>query len=186
MDNLKFLQEIAKLKNLKRTGWIERGVKDPETVASHSFMVAIEALIFSKGKDLNIEKILKMAIIHDIVESQTGDLITKENWSSGGTITEKEKHALEKKAIKSLLNLLDPDIAKEFMGLWLEFENQETKESKFLKELDKFDAVFQALVYHDGGNHKKPFDGFWDDNKLNWFNDPDIKNLLMKAIKNKK
>jgi putative hydrolase of HD superfamily len=181
---LKFFQEVNKLKYIKRTGWTERGVKNAETSAEHSFMAAFQALVLGSKRDLNMEKVLKMALVHEIAESQVGDMITKEIWPKGGTVTEKEKHDIEKEALEKLLDYLEPEMKNELMRLWLEFEEGKTKEAVFLKIIDKFETILQALNYHRKGNYEKPLEGFWDENKLSLIKDEKLKKLILKAIKN--
>jgi len=186
MNLLDFLRETNRLKKVRRTGWVERGVKDAETTAEHSFMVTLQALVLGSGRGLDTEKLLKMAIIHDIADSQIGDLITKENWEGGGTVTEKEKHQIEKKALEKLLNFLGPEMKNDFMNLWLEFEEGKTKEAAFLKGIDRFEAIFQALEYQREGNYKKPLQGFWDEKSISLIKDKELRELILKHIKNKK
>jgi putative hydrolase of HD superfamily len=182
MDLLKFFQEVNKLKHIRRIGWIERGVKDAETSAEHAFMMAFQALVLGSKRNLNTEKLLKMALIHEIVESQVGDMIKKEIWPKGGTITEKEKYKIEKDGLEKLLDNLDPVMRKEFMELWMEFEKGKTKESMFLKSIDRFETVLQAVEYHKAKNYKKPLKRFWNKKGLELIKDKELKKLIIKAI----
>ena len=75
----------GKLKRLKRTGWIETGIPDPESVSDHTYRVTLLAMILSDLKNLDTEKVLKMSMIHDLPESIIGDLTPdqkKENHQS--------------------------------------------------------------------------------------------------------
>ncbi|MBL7206642.1 MAG: HD domain-containing protein [Candidatus Aenigmarchaeota archaeon] len=183
MNILKFLQEVNKLKQLKRTGWVERGVKDAESSADHSFMTAFHALVLgSKRKDLNMEKVLKMALIHELAESQVGDIVLKEVWPGGGTMTFEEKHKIEKEALDKLLDNLDPKMRNEFMNLWEESEKEETKDAVFLKSVDRAETILQAIEYHKKGNYKKSVESFWDENGLSFIKDKEVKKTVLKAI----
>ena len=76
---LKFLIEVGKLKNIKRRGIMFYGVKDAETTAEHSFRMTIVAWILGeianeKGENLNLEKVIKMALCHDLCEVYSGDI----------------------------------------------------------------------------------------------------------------
>ncbi len=158
MENLvKFLLEINKLKTTKRTGWIVEGVESPESVADHSFgMTMLAYLLGSKRGDLDINKAMKMALIHDIGESQTGDLL--EDWKlkvhKGRTdmlgkehgLTNDEKHEIEKKEFGKLTKLVDLG-GEEIFDLFMEFEKQETREAVFVRSLDKLEMLIQAIVY---------------------------------------
>ena len=66
---------ILHLKTIPRSGWQKKlGIKRPESVADHAFGVAAIAMILSDSKRLDSAKVLKMAILHDLAESLTGDL----------------------------------------------------------------------------------------------------------------
>ncbi len=177
---LDFFREVNRLKQIKRTGWVERGVENAESVADHSFMVALQALVLGAERGLNMEKLLKMAIIHDIVESRAGDLITKEKWPECGTVTEDEKHAIERAAMEKLAKPLGK-LGEEIMELWLGFEEGKTNEAIFMNSIDRLEVILQALEYKKLGNFKKPLDGFWDKKSIGIIKDEGIKNLVLKA-----
>jgi len=87
---LNFLIEVGRLKKIPRKGWILRRIRNPETIAAHTFRMAIMAWILGKQKKLNINKILKMSLIHDLCEIYAGDttpydtlLITKTKKRNG-------------------------------------------------------------------------------------------------------
>jgi len=73
---IKFFIEIGKLKKMPRRGWVIRGVKNPESIAEHSFRATIMAWILAgyKNKKINMEKLLKMALVHDLCEIYAGDI----------------------------------------------------------------------------------------------------------------
>src|SRR3972149_6492956 len=71
---VEFLQIVSQLKKAKRSGWISQvGVKDPESVADHSFMCTVLAMCIGDINDFNVQKIMRMALLHDIHESIIGD-----------------------------------------------------------------------------------------------------------------
>lgn len=78
-DLITFFVEVGKLKKMKRRGWVIRGVKDPETIAEHTFRMALMAWVFGKRKRLDIQQILKMALIHDLCEVYAGDTTPYDN-----------------------------------------------------------------------------------------------------------
>ena len=92
-DIIELLHMIGKLKELKRTGWVLRKVPNPESVADHTFRVLIMALLLADKLNLDKNKCVQMALIHDISESITGDITPRDK------ISKEEKHKLEKKAI---------------------------------------------------------------------------------------
>jgi len=73
-DALNFLVEIAKLKGKKRRGWVVHQIKNPETTAEHIFHLAILVWVLGKQKKLNLERAMKLALIHDLCEVYAPDL----------------------------------------------------------------------------------------------------------------
>jgi len=185
MDIATFIREVGKLKDVKRTGWVERGVKGPESVADHSFIAALMCMVLP-AEGVDMEKVLKMVLVHDLPEAVVGDLITRENWPDGGTIAQAEKSELEEKALKRIVSDLDAAVAKEITSLWKEFEEQKTKEAVFARDFDIAECIIQAHVYHSKGNSKKPLKGFWDERNTNRIQNENIKKLVMDVIKNGK
>jgi len=139
MENLiEFLQKVGKLKKLKRTGWTYYKVPNPESVAEHSFRVAVMALALSDKFDVDKNKCVKMAVIHDLAESLVGDITP---WDKKEM---ESKHEDEKKAMHELTDKLDDE---EIMELWEEYEEGKSKEAVFVRELDKAEMFLQAWEY---------------------------------------
>ena len=180
MDTQKFLEIAARLKSVKRTGWVERGVEGAESVADHSWMMALMCMVLPFEGDR--DKAVKMALVHDIAEAEVGDIITKENWPAKGTMNEKDKTSLERKAIKKLASLLDAETAKEVQSLWDEFEEGKTREASFVRDIDIAECLIQAYRYHKAGNFRKPLEGFWDERTIGWIKSESIKTLVRKVI----
>lgn len=143
-DLVNFLHKVGELKDLERTGWKLHEVPNPESVADHSFRTAVMALILAKKLDLNTDKCVKMALIHDLSEVIAGDITPHDN------INEEEKHKLEKQATKELIKDIDSD---EVFELWLEFEEGKTPEAEFIYELDKIEMLLQTFEYEQ--KHKE-------------------------------
>ncbi|MFV0626213.1 MAG: HD domain-containing protein [Alphaproteobacteria bacterium] len=138
---MKKFDEISEIlglaKDLKRSGWVKRNIENPENIPSHSWGVAMLVILLCPSH-LNKLRCLEMAIIHDIVEIITGDHTPDEN------ISEKEKYEAELVAVKEISYKLQKP---ELIGLFIEFEKQKTEEAKFVKQLDKLEAVVQAAYY---------------------------------------
>ncbi len=131
-EYIKFLNVIEKLKCNTRHSWTSSGRH--ESVAEHSWRLAVMAMLCTdEYPDLNINKVIKMCLIHDFGEAITGDipafLKTDEN--------EKD----EEKAIDSLLTLLPVDTKKELSELFEEMKSLNTDESKLWKSLDNIEAL---------------------------------------------
>ena len=89
---LALLDEMIRLKAVPRTGWLLRGVRDVESVADHSFGVAFIAMLLADraqaaGLEVSVEKVLRMALLHDLTEARTGDLpATIKRYFKGNTL----------------------------------------------------------------------------------------------------
>ena len=75
MEILNFLKYSLNLKNVQRQGWIDKlSIQNPESVADHSYSMAMMAMIISDLENFDSEKILKMTLLHDLAESKIGDI----------------------------------------------------------------------------------------------------------------
>jgi putative hydrolases of HD superfamily len=136
-EQFQFLIEIDKLKNVVRTNVITDKSRR-ENSAEHSWHLALLALILGEHADKEIDrlKVVKMLLIHDIVEIDAGDVIFTQ---SDARQTDKEVAAA-----KRIFSLLPADQAQELIELWQEFEAGETAEARFAKALDR---VQPALLH---------------------------------------
>ncbi|MDE0857881.1 MAG: HD domain-containing protein [Candidatus Poseidoniaceae archaeon] len=118
------------LKNVARAGWVRAGVDSPESVAAHSWGMAILALkLCPPGLDL--ARVLSLCLIHDLPEVRVGDLTPHDDCST--------KAQDERKAML--------EMAPQWIDLFDDYENGTTPEAKFVKQLDKLDMGLQAKVY---------------------------------------
>ncbi len=144
---IEFQQKMGKLKHLCRAGWVIRNVPEPETVAAHSWRMAMMAMqmekeIIAMGADIN--KVIKMCIAHDAAEAIVGDIIPEKHQTEENKITKDEKRILEQKAISELSLQSEMPVLKD---LFDEYENNETAEAVIVKNLDKVDMLLQAYEY---------------------------------------
>ena len=167
MENLlNFFIETGKLKSKKRKGWIFRGVREPETIASHTFRMAIMSWLLSRRRGLNINKILKMSLIHDLCEVYAGDTTPydkllpkdKKKWKKitqeWPRFTKKEKGKIfqekykkENQALERMILKLPPSLKKEIKNLWIDYEKGLTPEGRFVHQVDRVENLLQALEY---------------------------------------
>lgn len=135
----RLLEYSLKLKHLERTGWIQKNIKNPETVASHSYQMALMALYLSKdySNQYDFNKVIKMCICHDLAESCIGDITPQD-------VTYKNKRQEEAKAMQNIANGCCFD---ELYDLYIEYEQKETNESKLANDLDKLDMYIQSIDY---------------------------------------
>ncbi len=155
MDFIKFFHNLEGVKKELRQGWVREGIPKPESIADHSYRVAMMALILSPQAKLNTEKTVTMALLHDAMHALVPDIPSrpKEEWQK---ISNKEMAQIEKKAMKKLLSSLDKKRAQEFFELYLDVEEKRTKEGEFIKDLDCLEMCFQAFEYEK--QHQKYFE----------------------------
>ena len=140
-----FFYLATELKRVPRKGWKNKvGIEHPESVADHTYGTALMAMVFSDARNLDTEKILKMALLHDLAESVTGDFMPEE-------ISKENKETAENEAIKEILAKLPEDIANRYSDIWNEYTQANTKESVLLHEIDKFEMAIQAVKYSSEG-----------------------------------
>ena len=131
-----FLMEIDRLKHVYRqTYLLDRSRHDSDV--EHSWHFAVMALVLSEyAKDtIDVFKVIRMALIHDIVEIDAGDLCVYDNKDP------ESRRAVERRAAERIFGILPADQAKELIGLWEEFERRETPEAKFAAAMDRVDPV---------------------------------------------
>lgn len=132
---------LGKMKSLKRTGWVKRQVKNPESDAEHSYSLAMLALLLAP-KNLDLLKCLKLALIHDMPEIFCGDFVP-------GELPESEKSRLEQNAMQKITyDLNEPELTT----LFSEYEQHKTPEAEFVWALDRLDNVFTARFYENEQN----------------------------------
>jgi len=148
--------ESCQLKQLYRQGWLKSGVSRErcESVADHSFGVALLALWLAEAyfPSLDGEKVLRMALLHDFGEIYAGDIIPADNISMG------DKHAQEAVSVIRVLGNLP--CSQVYLDLWQEFENGDTPEARFVRQIDRLEMGLQAAVYKAQGQAR--MDEFFD------------------------
>ena len=131
-EYISFLSVIEKLKCNTRHSWTSTGRQ--ESVAEHSWRLAVMALLCAdEYPELDINKVIKMCLIHDFGEALTGDVPSF--WKTDAHEEE------EQRAIESLLGRLPEQFRLEFGALFAEMEAKETQEAKLYKALDNMEAV---------------------------------------------
>jgi putative hydrolases of HD superfamily len=140
-DLNKFFQYGLKLKSVKRAGWVKKiGVNDPESVADHSYSVCLVGMVLSDMLELETEKILKMAVLHDLVESVIGDYLPNE-------IGKKLKRNLERNAMEMILQSIPKPIRLKYKKIWEEYVQNRTSAANFVHMVDRFELALQAKKY---------------------------------------
>jgi len=170
-----FFFQIAGLKKLPRSGWkIKLGLDNSESVAEHSYMMSVMAMVLSDLKSLNSEKVIKMSILHDWAESKIGDFMPDE-------IGNDKKSELENYAMMEILESLPQSLQSDYQKMWDEFLVRKTPEARLVYELDKLEMALQAKIYETDVDPErvKPF----IISAVEQVNDPDLKKILVDILK---
>lgn len=144
--DMDFLVEIDKMKNIFRKTKNLSNNKF-ENDAEHSYHVATMAMILSSycDEEIDVNKVIKMLLVHDIIEIYAGDTFAydKEGY--------KDKYEREQKAADKIFGLLSKEKNIYFRNLYEEFENMNTKESRFANLIDRIQPMLLNYL-NDGGS----------------------------------
>ncbi|MFH0701030.1 MAG: HD family hydrolase [Candidatus Woesearchaeota archaeon] len=168
MKKLRFLQQVMKLKHIPRTGWVNKTIPNPESVAGHVYGVAILALTVPLPKGINRNKLVQMALVHDLGEVHIGDAV----WEHGKLSDENKGKTKDETEKLAVLSLFQKTGLNKVQKLVLEYIEHQSPTAKFLKELDKLDMILEALVYEERV-HPQHLDEFWE-NAEKYINDKNI------------
>ena len=133
---MEFIIEVDKLKDIIRQTNLTNGERK-ENDAEHSWHLALMAVFLSEyaKEPVDVLQVIKMVLIHDLVEIDAGDTYLYDEAGNG------TKAAREQKAAERIFNILPRDQAEELFQLWQEFEDRKTPESKFANTLDRIQPV---------------------------------------------
>ena|SRR6185503_8034970 len=158
---LSTLIELQRLKRLDRTGWTLRGLPNgTESVASHSFGVSVTAMLLAdeciaRGITVDVEKILRIALLHDWAETRVGDMPRTATLYFG---SEARKRA-ETAAFADLISELRSAKGL-YANLYDEYEHRSSLESRLVKAADVLDLLVQVLALERAG--ARGLDEFWE------------------------
>lgn len=135
------------LKTLPRAGWVRTGVNHPESVADHSFRVALMTLLCAPACDecVDRDRAVRMALVHDLAECVVGDITPHDG------VSEEEKGRMEGEAMRGLTRALGAS-GDETRALWEEYEAGTTAEARLVKDMDKLEMILQAQEYESEGD----------------------------------
>lgn len=148
-QQMNFIMEVDKLKTIFRQNYITGGTRK-ENDAEHSWHLAMMAYILGEhsNEEVDVLKTIGMLLIHDLVEIDAGDTYA---FDSNGSV---DKFDREKRAAERVFSILPEDQGQKLMDLWLEFEAQDTPESKFANAIDKIQPVLLHKIT-DGKSWKE-------------------------------
>lgn len=136
-------EHITKLKETKRTGWVVRGIDNGESIADHCFSTAFLSMLISDELEFNTEKAVRMALLHDMAESITGDIKTPEKEKLG----HEKVLEMERSALKKVFSGLPEKVKKGYDELIKELLESRTEEASLVNEIDKLEMLLQAKHY---------------------------------------
>ena len=136
---LDFIIEIEKLKDVHRKTK-PVGLERFENSAEHSWHVCLSALVLKEyaNEKINIDRVIKMLLIHDLGEIDAGDTIIYKSETQ-------ENKESEENGVKRLLGYLPVESQTEYMSLWHEFESGETSDSKYARAIDRIPPLLHNL-----------------------------------------
>lgn len=142
-----FFAEAGLLKKVKRSGWWVAGIKDPESVAEHSFRCAVMAYYIAHLEGVDPFKATTMALFNDIHEARINDLHKMGHYYI-------EFRDAEKKVFEDQMKGLDAKFAAELSSFRRDYDEQMTKESIVARDADILECLLQAKEYYQEGYEK--------------------------------
>ena len=172
---IEFFQTVLKLKTIHRQGWKNHlDMKEPESVADHSYSMTVLAMVLSDLKKLDTARIIKMSLLHDLTEAVTGDL-------TPGQKSKPQKEKLENAAMKKILQGLSRQQKTEYWEIWQEYQKNSSKEARLLHQIDKLEMAIQANEYKNLGFTKKQLAPFLESARAAT-TDPQLRKLFSKFL----
>jgi putative hydrolase of HD superfamily len=183
-----FLNEADRLKSILRATTLVDGSR-PENSGEHSWHLALYALVLADqaAPDVDINRVIRMLLIHDLVEIDVGDVPIHS--ANGQAHASAETMAAEARAAERIFGILPKGLSGDLHALWEEFEAAQTPDALFAKSLDRvqpvmanlmsgggtwvtYDVTYDQLESRVGVNIAKGAPGLWDwvkQNALEWF-----------------
>jgi len=149
LQQITFIKEIDKLKYIQRRTKLFNSDRH-ENDAEHSWHLAMMTIVLAEHSDkpIDVLKVVKMVLIHDIVEIDSGDVFIYDTVKNHINTDE------ELLAAQRIFGLLPEEQAKEYIAIWQEFEDGKTDEAKFAKTMDRLEPLLQNTS-NDGGTWKE-------------------------------
>ena len=176
MTLLEFFKIAANLKKIPRQGWVDKiSVNHPESVADHSYSMALISMLLSDSEKYDSEKVLKMVLLHDLAESWIGDFTPEK-------LNKNKKNILENNAFKEIMKTLPMSIKLQYLQIWQEYQENNSLESKLVHQVDRLEMALQAKIYQKEGFPLEKLEPFFESAKKDIV-DSKLKELFTKIIK---
>jgi putative hydrolases of HD superfamily len=144
---LSFLRAAERLKMVVRSGWTSEGQR--ESVAEHTWRLSLMAmLLYGQDPELDVARMLKMCLIHDLGEAIGGDV------PAPAQVTARPKAEQERRDLLQIISPLPAAQRREILELWDEYEAAGSREATIVKGLDKLETILQ----HNQGLNPPDFD----------------------------
>ncbi|MFC4213549.1 HD family hydrolase [Pedobacter lithocola] len=145
IKQIDFIKEIDKIKYIQRKTKLFNSDRN-ENDAEHSWHLAVMAIILAEhsNRTIDILKVIKMVLIHDIVEIDAGDIFIYDTQKKHSNTDE------ERIAANRIFGLLPKEQSEELIAIWEEFEAGNTDEAKFAKSMDRLEPLLQNISNHGG------------------------------------
>ncbi len=142
IDIIKFLNIAEKLKSELRHSWLS--CHRQESVAEHSWRMCLMVILFAPylSQPVDMEKCLKMAVLHDLAEAETGDIPV---FDTQDPKVKKRKQVLELASMKKICAILPHPLGEEMFSIWIEYEEKKSFEACFVNALDKIEVHLQHV-----------------------------------------
>src|SRR3972149_4890442 len=143
-DLVNFWKLAARLKEEARRGWVQRlHLRDVESVADHSYGLAMLSLYEAYRRGYDVEKVLKLALVHDLEEAISGDLhpLDKRRKGEDGTFR------LRRSALRQVLSKFPAEGRRDYRELWTDLREGRSREARLAKDLDRVEMALQAAEY---------------------------------------
>lgn len=146
----RLFEDFYKIKRERRSGWVKRGIPNPESVADHSYGAYLIALFLLpeswNDPEYDKQKILKMVLIHDLAEAITKDVLPED---SNDESKRREREVYDEIAVLGTYDGLGK--LREVTDLWKEFEARTSLNAKIAKDIDKLENLLQLWAYNEDG-----------------------------------
>jgi putative hydrolase of HD superfamily len=159
---------LTKLKTIPRSGWLSHNVSLPdiESVADHTFSMSVLSMVMAdleleRGVKVNIERVLRMALLHDLAESLTFD-ISRAYLDYMGTRGGEMKREIERNAWEHVVKgIEDRKMARLYRNAQKEYVENKTREAKIVHAADSIDILLQVASYRRRGYPESLMSDLW-------------------------
>lgn len=142
LERLDLAYRALALKEQRRTGWVQHGVRNPESVADHAWGTAYLCLLFAGAAGVDRDEAVAIAVLHDVAEATTGDFAARLD-PNDRQVSEADKAERELSAINELL----PNAVGDLRALWESYEHRSSPEALFVREMNLLDMCLQGVRY---------------------------------------